>query len=454
MTKKTRNILFLFFVLLFFVITPIASLYTAGYKFNFSWPPNLKTILQKTGMFVIETEPEGAKIFINDKIPESFFKKIFNSDNQITTPTKIKSLTPGKYDVKIELDGYWSWQKKMNIYPGQTTQIKDIKLFKKDLPIKIIDAKTQNIEISPNKKYIAFIEDNYGILLNLKNEERETFKLDENFTNKKNISWSFDGKKILIKNKIIKIENNYEMNLSQIIGDKITNIQWSQTDNNKIFYQYLDSINIFNINSQESKTIFKGEKCLDYIQDGNNLIIISPYGEIIKIKRFNIENGKIDKELDFPYSSEYNLLDFENGLIHLYDNRFKILYLIDLDSYFSPLKDVINNIRKYQWINYNTLLYNNDFEIWLYNIETKNKDLITRISKPITKVMQYPSGKYILYSTTKDINIVELDKKERRNITELIKVEKISPPQIDGDNEILYFWAKIGNQEGIYKLEI
>jgi len=454
MTKKTRNILFLFFVILFFTITPLASLYTAGYKINFSWPPRLNTALQKTGMFIIETEPDGAQIFIDEKNPQSLLNRILNQDNSINTPAKIKNLLPGEYNVKIELDGYWSWQKKLSIYPGEATQIKDIKLFKKDLPIKIIDAKINDITISPDKKYLTFIEDGQAIILNLNNEVKNVINLNENYLGKDYILWSPDSKKVLINNTIIKIENNFEINLSKIIGSKITNLKWSQTNDAEIFYQYLNTINIFNINSQSNSKIFEEEICLDYTQDKDSLIIISQYGNTTKIKKLLIKDKKITKEFDFPYSSEYKLLNNENNLVHLYDNKFEILYLINLDSYFNPLEDVINNIKKYQWVSQSTILYYNDFEIWLYNVGTKDKNLLTRISDKIAYAEWHPTGKYVIYSTEKNINIIELDKRERRNITELTKVEKIYSPQIDNNGEIIYFGAKIGNQEGIYKLEI
>ena len=62
MTPRFRKFLYLFFILLFFIITPITWSIAAGYRFNFS-----KMSLQKTGMLIINSEPEDAVIYINDK---------------------------------------------------------------------------------------------------------------------------------------------------------------------------------------------------------------------------------------------------------------------------------------------------------------------------------------------------------------------------------------------------
>lgn len=107
-----------------------------------------------------------------------------------------------------------------------------------------------------------------------------------------------------------------------------------------------------------------------------------------------------------------------------------------------------------QWINDNKLLYSNDFEIWLYDLNNHKKTILTRISEPITGIIWHPSNNYVIYSTDKSINIIELDEREKRNITELICLDKISSLNLSQKGDILYFMAKIGNQEGLYKLAI
>ena len=43
---------------------------------------------------------------------------------------------------------------------------------------------------------------------------------------------------------------------------------------------------------------------------------------------------------------------------------------------------------------------------------------------------------------------------EKRNITELVELDIIKWPFLNEKGDMLYFYAKIGNQEGLYKLAI
>ena len=99
------------------------------------------------------------------------------------------------------------------------------------------------------------------------------------------------------------------------------------------------------------------------------------------------------------------------------------------------------------------MLYINDFEIWLYNLQTRNKTLITRISETINGAILHPSKDYIIYSTRGTINAIELDEREKRNSTELIKFDSIDSFKLSPDN-VLYFLGGIGNSQGLYKFLI
>ena len=87
-------------------------------------------------------------------------------------------------------------------------------------------------------------------------------------------------------------------------------------------------------------------------------------------------------------------------------------------------------------------------------LKNNKKELITRISNPITEVLWHPSDNYIIYLADNTINIIELDKREKRNIAKIIKLDNLSQILSNEKGDILYFNGSIGNQEGIYKLSI
>ena len=453
MTLGIRRILFLIFIAAFIIIAPLISLYAAGYKIKLSWPININEIFQKTGMFVFDTKPEGAKIYINDKQRKQFFKKYFSKkdENFIKTPAKIKNILPGEYNIKLELDGFWPWQKKLSIYPVQATIVKNICLFKKNLPVKILDLSTQNSFISPDKNFLLLENDKKIIDIN---NENETIILPSIINKIQVVKWSPDSKKILINTTILNINNidNY-ISLDNFIGGNIKNIKWNN-NSNEIFYQHNNSIKSFNLNSSNDETMLNEEEYYEYLIKDNYIFLILNTNKSTKLNIFSAKSKKLIEEIDLPYSLQYKFINFDHRVINLIDTKHNILYLIKPLTKINPIKEIVNNIKYMQWIDNERLLYANDFEIWLYNGNNHKKTLLTRISQPINKIIWHPSNNYVIYSTSKSINIIELDEREKRNITKIISLDKISSLFLNNKGDILYFTARIGNQAGLYKLAI
>ena len=83
-------------LILFFITigTVVAILYAKGYRFL---PQNGKGMIEGTGLLVLTSKPDGAKVLVN---------------NHFTTATNNTiNLQPGNYDVKIQKDGYFTWEK-------------------------------------------------------------------------------------------------------------------------------------------------------------------------------------------------------------------------------------------------------------------------------------------------------------------------------------------------------
>ena len=252
MTKRTRNFLFYFFVFLFFVITPFAIFYAAGYKINFSWPIKINSFLQKTGMLVLSTEPKNASIYLNDSNPKNLWDTIFLRENRtMSTPIKIKGLLPGEYDVRLELEGYWPWQKKLSIHPEPAPIQENILLFKKDLPLQVLEmtfdegAETNWLSISSDKKSIACANQDNLKIFDISSETISSWKITNPPEDERDLLWSPDGQKIILQEKIYNTVKNELINLSEIIYQNIFNVKWSETNSSQIYYQYGNNLNLF-----------------------------------------------------------------------------------------------------------------------------------------------------------------------------------------------------------------
>jgi hypothetical protein len=97
----------------------------------------------------------------------------------------------------------------------------------------------------------------------------------------------------------------------------------------------------------------------------------------------------------------------------------------------------------------NTILYNNSWEIRSFDLSTNKISLITRVGEEIKRVIWNKNKNYFIFTTDKTISAIN---REQGIITTIFKTEKISSPVLDEKGGNLYFWAKIGQQEGVYHI--
>jgi len=445
MSQKTRTILFYIFVFLFFILTPTISFYASGYKLGSGMN------LEKTGILIVDTEPESASIYINGEIQQDFVSKMLKANKgYLTTPQKIKNLLPGEYTIKMEKDGYWPWEKRLAIKPGESTFAEDVVLFKKSLPILVNGANSNNNQILSDKNNIIYI-----------NDENLVVSKDENiFSQKLAQKISVPGLLSPEKNKIITgnyIYNLYENNstplsLDKLLGSKAQNVQWGENDNEILFLNN-GSLYLFNISNNQTASINSSKNSQAYLVKKGYIYNIANNATGSELEVIESSKNEIIKKISLP-NSEYAFLNIDNELINLFDAEHQILYLVNPLAPFKPLQETITGIKYSFWLNDSIMIYANDFEIWSYDARSSQKTLLTRISQPIKSVMAHPDENYIIFSTGNDINILELDDREHYNITKILEIEKLENLKINKDGNAIYFSAKIGNQEGLFKLEI
>jgi len=468
MSLKTRRIIFILFIIIFIIITPLIISYASGYRFSFP-----RKIIQKTGLLVLDSRPPGAKIYINDKLYQLFFNKYFsNKNNYTTTPAKIKGILPNEYNVRLELGGYWPWQKKIKISGGGSEYYDEIILFKKDLPSLVNKDDARQISVSPDKKFSVAIKDNNEInFINLITGEKNNFTLNSisspyssttqpaNFT----ILWPASGQRVLIGDEIVALPGfKILINLNKFIQPDASGIQWSLTDENIIYYKNKNGIFNFNLSNNKIKTIlnFKlngliGQNNYNpFLIKNNNIFLINQADKSSSLDIYELNSNNFFKSIKLPYCPECNFINFKNKYINIYNDDNKILYIIDpLSTSYFPVKKDISNIWYFDWIDDDKLLYANEFEIWIADIYNNTENLLTRISEPI-KAILWHTAKYIIYATDNKINLLEMELDNKRNNIELIDFKNISSIYLNAVGDILYFYTGTGAQKELYKLNI
>ena len=148
------------------------------------------------------------------------------------------------------------------------------------------------------------------------------------------------------------------------------------------------------------------------------------------------------------------LLDQDQTVIDLNNNdsTSSLSYsqaLKTLGSSFTPLKDpeikLSTNLG-----NSNQIIYATNFEIYYLDIKNNNRLLLTRYSQELNGLI-WASKNYLIFSTDKEINALDL---KQGQITNLVSLEKIGQPILSADGSALYFTALVDKESGLYKLNL
>lgn len=188
--------------------TFLAINFAKGYRLNFK-----KKKISETGLLVVNSLPNGASVYLNNKLT--------------TATNNTLNLPPGDYQVKINKDGYSSWQKTLKIEKELVTQA-NARLFPSAPDLKSLTSSgASNVTPSPNGEKIAFCSASASAklknglwVLDLTNQPISLIKNLHQVSNntsssrceKAELIWSPDSKQILFhsqKNNFLLEENQF-----------------------------------------------------------------------------------------------------------------------------------------------------------------------------------------------------------------------------------------------------
>lgn len=158
MTRKSRKIFFWIAVLIFFIVAPLIVFYAQGYRIDFA-----RGEIVQVGGLIVESSPKEATVWLGEKKLKS------------KTPLAISSLLPFRfYNIKVEKEGFSSWEKNLLVRPEKITPARSIILFPNELDLeKKLDIKDiKDFYISPNtEKVLVKTENNILSVIDIKNRQ-------------------------------------------------------------------------------------------------------------------------------------------------------------------------------------------------------------------------------------------------------------------------------------------
>ncbi len=190
---------------------------------------------------------------------------------------------------------------------------------------------------------------------------------------------------------------------------------------------------------------------IDFYLIGNEVFLLEKTKTNIIIERANLdrlENSEIIASLPI---SNYLFQKSPPDFLTLLDQENQILYLIRTKTTSCQTSTkcgtkIFPETKRAEWLNNETLMLNNNFEISTYEPKKDEEKIITRLSSIIKKTLWYPVATHLIYLTDKNINIIELPAPQR-NLHTIIKKNNIQDIFINAKGDRIFFIDGTGLNE-------
>lgn len=434
MQKKYRRIIFIIFFLLFAASIPLVFIYTAGYRYNIK-----KGGLEKTGAILVGLKTKNAVLYLNERA------------HQVKETLRIRNLLPDDYSIRISKSGYHDWQKKLTVESELTTFIKDLRLLKKNLPVKFFDLPIETFYPSEDKSKLVYARYDrtaaaYRLSV-LDIDGKKTRKITKLPQLPLAIEWSPDNNKFFIGTnagfRIFDLKNG-EIYLP-FFKNKIYELRWDKKSGFGLFARTGDGIYRIDLLLKNYSKIYSSKTVDDFYYE---------QGILYSIERGSLKQvGVSDKQTVFAplERKDYKIKNIAGGRIFLLSPAGKLqIFALPITKSSAPL--LLANAVDYN-ISGDYLLYYNDFEIWNCDLSSGSKELITRVGANIKKAFWANDVDYIVFVGDNKIQAMETDKRDKRQTFTLASMEDIGEIML-AKRGILYFSGRLNKISELYKLEL
>lgn len=337
MTKKTRLIILLLCVVCFFVLAPYIVFYSLGYRVDF-----LRMKITATGGIYIKAAPLPLEISIDSKIqkPGFFANSVF-----------AQNLLPKSHAVLIKKDGYYDYQKNLEVKENQVTKLERVLLIKKDILFDNLIDKTDYFSVSPDGKKIIFaLERPKGypnkIQLNIFDTEDKSQKtLFELSLSAKiqDLNWSDNSQMVLLKtinndkteyflldaNKTQGVPQESALQPLTYLDKSSRQIYFNPRDPQELFF--MENKKIYSAKNNKASAVISN--AISYRISNNNIIWLSSEGFLLRsdisgklIEKITSESFVIDsKKIYETYVVSSKIFLKENNTLFMVESATKTL---------------------------------------------------------------------------------------------------------------------------------
>lgn len=389
--------------------------------YDFDWKKN--KIIENGGIYIKTSQP-NIDVYIDNKY--------INRTDSFSRDLLIQKLTPEEHLVRVQKDGYFSWEKSLKVDEKNVAKAQNIILFPENITFKEISANiSKTFEIN-NQKILILTKSNELSLLNTDSGQIENILSAEEMKNVgkiKRIEFSPNSKKALIVSENLKY---FLLLLEDKTANKIKNIKDFDKNSQKISFNgdgylyYLNKNNLYSLNLDNGKKeLIKEELVSAFGYQGDGLYTLED-GILI---RTNIYLKTFETMTKEPFLFKKNItydLKILEGRIFLTENNKAFYYYNGQTKSFEKVIESTQGEIKYKiWSD--KIIFNNDNELWLMLLKDyespffKKSDsfiFLSRFSEKISDVA-WIDDDYFATIIGGKIRISEIDIRDKINFFEL-----------------------------------
>jgi len=446
MTLRSRKIIMWAFFAAFVLIGPLMLLYTAGYSFNLQ-----KKKIEEVGVLLLNALPAGSQLILNDQPQPG------------SPPWRFNNLRPNYYSIKIIKDGYYSWQKNLEIKPKASTLAYNIVLFKKTLPTNLIKGDIKSFSFSPDESQLVWTDAAGQIFLKKKDNIKPIGHLHPTPTTYNlqpiTYNWSNDQELLLVgagtdslNYRVINLSDPREtIDLTELsLGRRLASLRWQPLSSHLLYGLAGQELFKINLLTKAVKKIAEG--VADFTFADSALYLITKQG----LTKYNPLTLGTSLSLIQPLTDHDYAFGpgFKNYLL-IHDLTDRKLLLKNLDKKKESLVTLLGRSADWSKTDFAELLFYYDAnEISALNLTNQETSLVGRYSADLLGAVPVGGAPYVILNVNNELQIAELDDRDRRNVETIFKGKNITNLWLDKKGRQLYFLDAIGQEKGIFELEL
>jgi len=407
-----KKIAFFVLVLAFFALAPVLILNVQGYRFDFE-----KMKLVETGGLSIKTSTPEANVSVDGQYK--------NKTSSFTRDLLIQNLAPGEYEIRVEKDGYYAWEKTLGVEERKVTKMENIYLFPEEISFSAYKENIKDFFLSESKKTILYLTDEYQILSKENEAILSSKEAKKYFTGIQKIEFFDDEEKILIKgtNYLAKTVYYYldTTEPSSLAYLKVMEgMEDYELEEQSIVYQSKNQILRYDL-AAETTEVLKNKAGAFAVKDYYNIYAI----ENGFLTRTNLLSNNQEVLSEKPLELDKYKLLIISDKIFVSDKASSLYLFNESKKEFEPFLKTTNGIG-YEALS-DKIIFSNGYELWLLLLRDfdspffqKSGSLVflSRFSSKIENVSWFNSD-YFFYVLNNNLLVSEIDNRDKINAISL-----------------------------------